>query len=381
MVEVKYPVLKPKESISAKMAMSKIHISRNWKLPPLRSRDKCKRADSVSTTSDVSSPEIGDDNDMYSRSSRASKKKIQNREAQRAYRERSKNKLQALEENVEALQDIVRSWQNKYKKLAKEYDTLKAESTRKIAELEKEVEGSKDDKRCFICMKNVDLADIKQNARDTELKPLFMDEFLNQAIENFKPIPAVSIKPTQNAVPPTPHYTTKQTKKLSDILPKSVSSTPPPTTNSSEGVSLSPQPPAFSSTTLGEDTLDVEKEDCGFCHDNTTCFCRDLNASTGHNHKEKKKTRRSSMLLLDALPQAVDSVKTKYTESAMRSTSCTENPSKCQKCTDIDKSCIKPIEDDLLPNGSSKRRHDVLDDLPMEFEIDVTDFMPKKRKK
>lgn len=371
MVEVKYPVLKPKESITEKMAMSKIHVSRNWKLPPLRARDKYRKGgdngDSPGTASDGSSPDGVD----YTT---ASKKKKQNREAQRAYRERSKNRLQALEENVEALQGIVRAWQTKYNKLSKEYDSYKHESTKRIAELETAVEENKDDRRCFICMKNVGMDDIKQNARDTDLKPLFADDFLNQAIENFKPIPAVSIKtPTKTTAPPSK----RQRKKISAIILKSQSSSPP----QSHSPEARPQP--FSNTMLDDGTLDVEKGDCGFCHDNTTCVCRDIKESNSGTHQQDKKlSSTGNGLLLDTLLQPVDNGKTKYTESAMRSTHCSENPSNCEKCLDIDKSCIKPIQDDLLTK-SPKRGRDVMDDLPMEYEIDLNKFLPpsKKQKK
>ncbi|KAL3232691.1 AP-1-like transcription factor YAP5 [Nakaseomyces bracarensis] len=376
MVDVKYPVLKPKESISDKLAMSKIHISRNWKLPPLRSRapgDKLaqyrKRSATLDTNSDVSSPE-GD----YVEGPSQSKKKKQNREAQRAYRERSKNRLQALEENVETLQAMVRSWQNKYKKLAQQYDDLKTESSKKIKDLEREVQENKDDKKCFICMKNADIDDIKRNAKETDLKPIFTDDFLNQAIKNFKPIPAVSIKSANNTSPPI--NTVKLNKKLPNLIPQSLSTTPVPSQSPEEG-SLSPQP--FSNTTLGENTLDVEKEDCGFCNDNTTCLCHDLNESKNQHSTAS----RSSVLLLDTLPQhsLVEAGKTKYTESAIRSTNCTENPSKCQKCTDIDASCIKPVQDNLVSNTPHKRSYDIMDDLPMEFEIDLNKFLPPTRKK
>lgn len=55
------------------------------------------------------------------------KRRIQNREAQRAYRERKANRIQVLERSMGILQDMVTSWEKKYNDLKLKYDEQQAE--------------------------------------------------------------------------------------------------------------------------------------------------------------------------------------------------------------------------------------------------------------
>lgn len=50
------------------------------------------------------------------------KRRRQNREAQRAYRERKANRIQVLERSMNILQDMVTSWEKKYNDLKVQYD-------------------------------------------------------------------------------------------------------------------------------------------------------------------------------------------------------------------------------------------------------------------
>lgn len=55
------------------------------------------------------------------------KRRRQNREAQRAYRERKANRIQVLERSMGILQDMVTSWEKKYNDLKLQYDEQTAE--------------------------------------------------------------------------------------------------------------------------------------------------------------------------------------------------------------------------------------------------------------
>lgn len=55
------------------------------------------------------------------------KRRIQNREAQRAYRERKANRIQVLERSMGILQDMVTSWEKKYNDLKLKCDEQQAE--------------------------------------------------------------------------------------------------------------------------------------------------------------------------------------------------------------------------------------------------------------
>lgn len=335
-----YPVLRPKDSVAEKMAMSKIHISKKWKLPPLRPKGSHERAkpspsmDEGAKVSPAGDSPTGEDSKHMSGPNR---KRLQNREAQRAYRERSRNKLQTLEDNVETLQGMVKMWQSKYKQLASEFDQYKQSSNEKIVELEKTISESKEDSKCYICMKNVDLDGLKENARNEDIKPFFQDEFLSNAIKNFQPMEAVSLKRKQEKNSSSPSIT-----------------------------------PRSSTTSFAAVLNDVDKGNCGFCNDNTACVCRDITSTLS-----AKPPQRRSDILLDTMSKSglsTESIKSNYAVSALRSTHCSENPSKCTKCSDIDTSCLKSVPVD------NKRSSIYMEELPMEFEVNLNDLFPSPKR-
>lgn len=109
-------IIKPKDSnINDALLMSKILISKNWTLPP-RTSSKHITNDSSSVKTVISTKHDVNDSGVV--------KKQQNRDAQRAYRERKANKIKEMEDSIETLQKLVLHWKNKYKLKEKELRNL-----------------------------------------------------------------------------------------------------------------------------------------------------------------------------------------------------------------------------------------------------------------
>lgn len=148
---VKYAKLEPKSSTEAQLAMSKVHISKSWKLPP-RSRPVKRQV-----TKQLESPTSDEEE----------RKKRQNRDAQRAYRERRTNRIQELEDTVETLQGLVKNWQKKFRALESELKDVKNDNT----ELKRRLVTTPQEEHI----------------------PL-VDPLLRDLIDNFKPMKAVTLK-------------------------------------------------------------------------------------------------------------------------------------------------------------------------------------------
>lgn len=241
----KYAELKPKSSVSAQLAMSKVYISKSWDLPPRSRPGRRPRAvEAVKSRSSREQP-VDDAEGSYDLEER---KKRQNRDAQRAYRERRANKMLELEGVVETLQELVKSWQKKFKDVELEL----SESRKRVAAVERENEDLQ--RR----LRQVTGPASRTGDSDVTL----LDPLLQGLIDNFKPMKAVTLKK----------------RKLVDGSPQVRFEVTP----------VSPSP-----------------GDCGFCSGGTTCVCKEL-------------------------------------DSAKVEERCTEDTSTCEKCSDIDASCIRP---------------------------------------
>ncbi|KAG0669906.1 hypothetical protein C6P45_003188 [Maudiozyma exigua] len=106
------PELKPKNiDVNESLRLSKILISKNWALPSKTTKRSSKVTDRKIKKTNVVSP-------------RDEKKVLQNRDAQRAYRERKANKIKEMEETIESLQKLVIHWKNKYNLKEKELNDI-----------------------------------------------------------------------------------------------------------------------------------------------------------------------------------------------------------------------------------------------------------------
>lgn len=104
----------------------------------------------------------------------SARRRKQNREAQRAYRERKASRIQDLERNVETLNGLLKSWEKKYKELETEYSLVKSELSRTTEE----------NRYLKSLNPTNNVGDDSQN--------MIMSTKLNDVLENFKPVKAVS---------------------------------------------------------------------------------------------------------------------------------------------------------------------------------------------
>ncbi|CAI4065637.1 hypothetical protein SUVZ_09G1750 [Saccharomyces uvarum] len=230
------PQIKPKESKESNLALlSKIHVSKNWKLPPrLPHRVSQRRKTSRQLHDEYEGAE--DDEELQ-------KKKRQNRDAQRAYRERKNNKLHVLEDTIESLTKIIKNYESKLTRLQNELQERNSENRALQLKL--------------------DALSSRQASVPAQ------DPILQNLIENFKPMRAIPIK-----------YHHHQHRRPTE-LPNSAK--------------------------------------CGFCNDNTTCVCKELETGADKNGAAQK----------DLSPPLPHSHCNKDNSSGL-----------CSNCANIDKSCI-----------------------------------------
>lgn len=111
------------------------------------------------------------------------KKKRQNREAQRAYRQRRTTKISVLEQQVDELQNLVDTWRNKYQVLKSEYENQE----RLISKLQ----TANND---LMQQKNVPLHNIPPSEEDQVKNITVQNSMLRNIIEDFKPMNSIDLK-------------------------------------------------------------------------------------------------------------------------------------------------------------------------------------------
>lgn len=261
----KYAKLVPKNPIETELAMSKVHLSKNWKIPPRLKpgRRPDPRSDVKNTLGNETEPN-GKESNGFEYASQE-KRKIQNRDAQRAYRERRANRIDELEGTVETLQNMVKSWRKKCKATQEEL----LQSNKIIYNLRKENKQLKDNvEQLELKTASKALTKTPRRVKKTSISPaqssdsnesntcsndsmLFLNPVLQNVIKNFKPMKAVTLKK----------------RKISTLSQPSLfedSATTPVSYNRSSSLSRS------SEITVSPDGK------CGFCSDSTTCVCKEL---------------------------------------------------------------------------------------------------------
>lgn len=298
-VSAKYAKLEPKSSINAQLAMSKVHISKNWKLPPRLKPGRKPRSSYERSKANVIRAEPPPNDEDYSESEDSQvKKKRQNRDAQRAYRERRASRLEQLEGTVETLQNMVKTWQRK----CKSYEIELAQSEKNITKVEEEnlllrrrLKDSESASVCTSCPKKPLISKKLEihTQRESDTATLLLDPFLQNVISNFKPMKAVTLKK----------------RKLSNGPDLELS--PPASLSFNRFSSLSPTTPTSSSIS-GK---------CGFCSDSSTCVCKEFKDENA---------------------------------GAAKADRCSEDTLNCTKCSNIDESCIRPTVPPVTNEGKWK---------------------------
>lgn len=238
--KMNYMELRPKASmVEAESGPQKLQVSKEWMLPP---KTKPGRRPKLVTKREQEEMSTGEACEVI--------KKKKNREAQRAYRERRASQFQEL-------QDLVDKWKKRCQELklelkkseerANQFEQQNAELTAKLKKYETVDKTSK----CGMCVKDMCICEeMGFNSSSTSL----LDPALQQRIDNFKPMDAVSLKPKP-----------KKRKLATTGLPvfKRVEQLP---------VSLEPSPGVVNEALRYQ----VGSQGCGFCSDSSTCVCKEL---------------------------------------------------------------------------------------------------------
>lgn len=253
----KYAKLVPKSPVEAELAMSKVHISKNWKVPPRSKPGRRRGVVHHSTTLPPKKQEHSPNEDDGCENHDQEKKKKQNRDAQRAYRERRANRIQELESTVETLQNMVKMWQKKCKAFEEELKqsnesimNFKQENMVLRNTLEQQNSKKTANPIPRSPRKNINKKSSNPIISPSEHVMISLDPLLQNMIKNFKPMKAVTLK--------------RREKLQSSTSPLDIASEERAAYNR-----ISP----FSETSVGSEAAIVK---CGFCTDSTTCVCKEL---------------------------------------------------------------------------------------------------------
>ena len=198
------------------------------------------------------------------------RKRLQNREAQRAFRERRTGRIQELEGTVNDLKYEIATWENRfnelkfnYKASQKEIQSLKLQIPSNEAHFTEKVEDGGED---------------------------FKDRLLNDVIDNFKPMVAVGLK-NHLAFDPATSELSRAPISMSSMDGRSLVSTP-----SNTEVSFPPHLPAEPLPILENETC-VFSDKKGFA-----CVCKSLKVPTGFpkqilNSKDSAKQNKYDIII------------------------------------------------------------------------------------
>lgn len=405
------PLIKPKSSVEDEFIMSKIHVSKNWKLPPtsaytsMTTRKRRSPSASISTPSPANSPSPNNGNG--SKHSTAEdiilKKQKQNRDAQRAYRERKEKRMKEMESVIESLQEKVKYWQRLYQSKCNEVIHLE----NKYNQL-------------------VDYNGL--TSQETDVYNL---------IDSFKPMKPVPLLPTrittQQMIPNTPvsiqssiNYPTflPQTNVNLPIAKPLVPIRPMPMlANSIPKVKKPTKTKSKCGHNHNHNHNHGHKKDkstpssCGFCSESVSCICNELTETTNdppsktgldQSSNDESSNNGSDMLLGKEplalalplnlplptteslfLPQ-LDRITTKEQSKlnppapkplppmTIAQLTCSSDPHTCTKCSDINETCIKssPATTDNNNNNKNNTNNNDESTKYIPNEIDFTNFKP-----
>ncbi|EDO19629.1 hypothetical protein Kpol_1018p169 [Vanderwaltozyma polyspora DSM 70294] len=227
--------LEPRGDAKSQLAMSSVHVSKKWLLPP-KSLGKArfkqmshKKAIENPINSDVVSTDV------------VSKKRQLNRDAQRAFRERKEKKIQDLEDTIDTLQMLVKSWEKRYNQIELDLKIAKEQAD----ELKKENISLK----TSLVVNNEKTSNMKRIRTTKVVKQpgAISNKKLKDMINNFTPIKSVSLK-----------------KKTDSSLEE--------THRSIDSIGVVER----------SNTKVVGINECGFCSDDTHCVCKQVSINNSN---------------------------------------------------------------------------------------------------
>lgn len=320
----KFPAIKPKiGSSNEEIVMSKIHILKNWKLPPSPSYGVSGRKHK--------SPR--NENTSVSKNEKLLlKKKRQNRDAQKAYRERKEKRLKEMESIIDTLQDQVKYWKKLYHSKCSE-----------MSDLEKQYDQMR-----------------KERQNTTQLN----QSALYGIISNFKPLKPVPLLPTTNKIfkgASSPRLSSTSNTAGKELFLSQTSHKLSKTSNIQIDTVYNQQSDhirGIHEQTKDNDTNSgITSTNCGFCDGSSSCICDELTGNTTQKHPKTIISTKDTISML-ALSQISDPM-------AIAQLACSSDPHNCTKCPDINETCIKSAVAYSTNNGDANA---------ISSEIDFTDY-------
>lgn len=342
--KIKLPIIKPKtKSTSDELIMSRIHILKNWELPNQTSHIASgrKRKDANDSRTSVSANEA-----------LSLKKQRQNRDAQRAYRERKERKFKEMESIIDALQNQVKYWKKLYQSKCREMGDLE----NRYDQLMKETQNMKKSKQS-------DLYGI---------------------INNVKPLKPVPLRSSTNKIAKESSTTSSISSSSTILNENSFHSQPLPILSKSSGIqtdSKVTQPyndtrtirkqtdvdnNNNSSSSSGSSGNSIASVSCGFCDGSSSCICDELASTTMQKGTQAVES-----------PIEASSSKTLGPMTIAQLT-CSSDPHNCTKCSDINETCIKPtiqyMNNSMNYNNNNDNNDNDNDNDYVSSEIDFTNY-------
>lgn len=315
------PIIKPKIPGNDDFIMSKIQVSKTWKLPAMRSYSSGRKR--KSTSEEPRSPNESEELLL--------KKQRQNRDAQRAYRDRKEKKLKEMETVIDSLQDKVKYWQRLYQSKCNEMIHLENKFNKLVQD------------------SNV------PTAKEADLYSL---------IDNFKPLKSVSLLPSTSRITPL-------TSPLANISKTSVPLRPMPVLpNLSQQNKHKCSSPKKDHDRKGKATETTTPSKCGFCDNSTSCICTELTTTTtaeNRSNSESASSMTNSTIPSPTVMNPADSSPRTKAPMTIAQLTCSSDPHTCTKCSGINQTCIKPT-DNNSPDNNNNSNNNIPD------EIDFTNY-------
>lgn len=301
--------------------MSRIHVSKNWKLPPMTTYTSGRKR--KTTTERSRSPSETEELLL--------KKQRQNRDAQRAYRERKEKKMKEMEHEIESLQNKVKYWQKLYQSKCNEMIHFENKYNQLVMSRQ-DVNPSKDTTTSTDLYDLIDRFKPIQSVPLTAPKPIFNG--------SFKPMPLLSKSANNNINKNSGARRQKCNHKHTHTHVHS---------RTQQNVTLPSSTPSS----------------CGFCDGGPSCICNELTNTTEQQQQSTNSPLESlsypsTTSSFDTLPASpsppvpppeVVPIRNKPPMTIAQLT-CSSDPHTCTKCSDINQTCIKPVENNRPVNNN-----------------------------
>ncbi|SCU90288.1 LAMI_0E01420g1_1 [Lachancea mirantina] len=250
-----FSMIEPKVDSTASSTASKVlKTSRQWDLPPrLKPGRRPGQALGSTARGNNTRDDVRSVNGGNSSLSSLQSRKVKNRDAQRAFRDRKASEAQELRDSLSKWKNRCEMLQNELKNSVDESHKVQTALKARITELEKELQLSRQEN--FSHRNEQTACSCKESSSVANPTSTILDPVLQEKINNLVPMKAVAWQRTGKR---TRHSGTKPLPKFRRLNGQQVA-------------------PAVEVSSLS-DPLSFEEsggQGCGFCSEASTCLCKD----------------------------------------------------------------------------------------------------------